>query len=517
MADKPEEIHIIMNSDAGRSFYNRLNENEIIHIDLFHEIAAVDVKKTAEYLKKNILASNWKELADYIDIQTGSGGGRLSGSLNYGMSESLKKDHMNHVHLAGLIPDDKLEIVFFLVEKVEEILQQQRVELRKVERIINEDGNTPLDLSPYYSDSDSYLRQNESKSNISEDKLFRQAVSLIEHFNSIKEVENIFDFLENKLSDDDLNSFKKKHGEMEYIFKHMEQNNLIEKISNRYFLTEDGVKLKNYFKITRKELELILKKSIKHFPKLNKFGNISKVYTAKKTGLLKKGPIIIDKNNNKDWIEELDINGTVKNALVRCFSEREHFNIDEQDFVFFKHIPKMNQDICLIIDASASMAGQRLRNAKFLAKHLILNSHRRLSVMAFQERDVRVCVPFTKNFSNLDAGLDEITSTGLTPLALAIEKGLSYMSVRPVKNPLIILITDGIPTVSLWTADPIKDAINAAAKIARKKIDFCCIGLQPNKDCLINITKAAKGKLFVVDELNRDVLLEVTRKSRQLL
>jgi magnesium chelatase subunit D len=128
-----------------------------------------------------------------------------------------------------------------------------------------------------------------------------------------------------------------------------------------------------------------------------------------------------------------------------------------------------------------------------------------------------VYVPFTRNFSTLDAGLNEIISTGLTPLALAIDKGISYMSSRLVKNPLIILITDGIPTVSLWTQDPIKDAINAASKIAKKNIDFCCIGLQPNKDCLINITKAAKGKLFVVDELNRDVLIDVTRESGQLL
>ena len=49
-------------------------------------------------------------------------------------------------------------------------------------------------------------------------------------------------------------------------------------------------------------------------------------------------------------------------------------------------MPKLQQDICLIIDASASMAGFRLRNAKYLAKHLILKRHIRISVMAFQEK-----------------------------------------------------------------------------------------------------------------------------------
>lgn len=513
---QPEEVHIIMNSDAGRVFYNRFNENEIIHIDLFHEIAAIDIKKAAEYLKKSMVESGLNNFIDYIDIQTGSGGGRLSGSLNYGLSESLVKDHLNHVHLAGLIPDDRLDMVFFLVDKVEEVLQLQNIELRKVEKIFNEIGSYPIDMSPYATNSDSNLRQNWS--NTYDNKIRREAAALIEHFNSIREIEDILDALSrSQVSGDNLYNLKKKYGDMDDIIKHMEQNNFIEKDSNCYCLTRDGIKLKDYFKVNRKELELMLKKFIKNLPKLKNNNGFHIVYSSNRTGLDNKGPLISETFNPANWIGELEINETVKNALTRCYCKKQRFSIDEQDLVSLKRNPKMSQDICLIIDASASMAGYRLRNAKFLAKHLVLNFHRRISVLAFQEREVKVYVPFTRNFSTLDAGLNEIISTGLTPLALAIDKGISYMSSRPVKNPLIILITDGIPTVSLWTQDPIKDAINAASKIAKKNIDFCCIGLQPNKDCLINITKAAKGKLFVVDELNRDVLIDVTRESGQLL
>lgn len=512
---RPEEIHIIMNLDAGKVFYNRVNENEIIHIDLFHEIAVIDVKNIAEYLKKAILGSKWMEFIDYIDIQTGSGGGRISGGLNYGTSESIKKSHMNHVHLAVLIQDQELEMVFFLVETVEELLQQNGIELRKVERIFNEIGNTPLDMSTYYTDSDSYLRQNSAE--VSKDRLRGEAHFLIEHFNGLKEIEEFINFLDGNLSADNIQNFKKRYFKADCVFNHLEEKGFIKKNSNSYFLTADGIKLKNYFKINRKELELMLKSSMKHFLKLNKIGKIDAERTANKTSVLKKGPMRTENLNRMDWIVELDISATVKNALVRCFNKKQRFNVDEKDFVSLKCVPKTNQDICLIIDASASMAGHRLRNAKLLAKHLILNSQRRLSVMAFQEREVKVYVPFTKSFSNLDAGLEEITSKGLTPLALAIEEALSYIRSRPVRNPLIILVTDGIPTVSLWTADPIKDAVSAAEKIARKKIDFCCIGLQPNKDCLISIAKAAKGKLFVLDELDLNVLLEATRQSGQLL
>ncbi|HHW03459.1 MAG TPA: VWA domain-containing protein [Thermoanaerobacterales bacterium] len=514
--NKPEEVHIIMNSDAGRIFYKRFNENEIMHIDLFHELAVFDVKKAADYLKKSMIEKNLNDFIDYIDIQTGSGGGRLSGSLNYGMSESLKKDHLNHVHLAGLIPDEKLDMVFFLVDKMEEALQQQNIELRKVEKIFNEMGNCPVDMSPYATDSDTQLRQNWSKT--SDDMIRQEVAALIEHFGSISEIEDVLDTLSrNKVSCDDVYGLKKKYGDIDDVIKRMEQNKFIERYSNSYYLTRYGIKLKEYIKINRKELELMLKKSIKNLPKVKNKRGLYLAYNSNRVEFARKGYIQTEIYNPNNWIVELDINETVKNAFIRCYFEKERFNIHEKDLVSLVHIPKMTQDICLIIDASASMAGNRLKNAKFLAKHLVLNAHRRVSVLAFQEKDVKVYVPFTRNFGILDKGLNDIISTGLTPLALALDKGISYMNSGSVKNPLMILITDGIPTVSLWTADPIKDAINAASKIARKNIGFCCIGLQPNKDCLINITKAAKGKLFIVDELNKDVLLDVTRKSGQLL
>ena len=48
-------------------------------------------------------------------------------------------------------------------------------------------------------------------------------------------------------------------------------------------------------------------------------------------------------------------------------------------------------------DASASMAGLDLE-MKYLAKYLILKRHIRISVMAFQEKEVNIYVPFTRNY-----------------------------------------------------------------------------------------------------------------------
>ena len=116
-SDYPGKVNIVVNADAGKVFYHRLAENEIIHIDLFHEITTFDLIQMTNFLKKSLIENSMGDLLDYIDIQTGSGGGKLTGSLNYGLTETLKKIHLNHVHLAALIPDYKKYTVILLVAK----------------------------------------------------------------------------------------------------------------------------------------------------------------------------------------------------------------------------------------------------------------------------------------------------------------------------------------------------------------------------------------------------------------
>jgi len=96
---------------------------------------------------------------DLIDMQTGSGGGRVSGSLNYGRKYSLRKAHYNHVHLAAMLPDNCLAVVFYIVSAIEEELTNQGIEIRKVERIFHLEGKGKADLSPYSSIFDSHLNE----------------------------------------------------------------------------------------------------------------------------------------------------------------------------------------------------------------------------------------------------------------------------------------------------------------------------------------------------------------------
>ena len=366
-----------------------------------------------------------------------------------------------------------------------------------------------MDLSPYMSISDSFLK-GEGKKGVYNRKNFENAVDLMEYLWSLKELEEILDSLSQK--GENINFLKRKYSDFESILEKLYEKNFLEKKEGKIVLNNNGEEFKKFIKGNYKELELILKRLIKNI-KITRSGASSK----ERREIHSKGVPFLTKINNKEWMEEIDIPETFKNAIVRSFYEKENFYIKKEDIVLNKRLGEKEQDICLIIDASASMNGSRLRSAKFLAKHILLNAKKRVAVLAFQDKEVKLFVPYTKNFTSLDSGVSSIVSSGLTPLALAIEKGFEYMTAKKLKNPLMILITDGIPTVPLWTNDPLKDAIKAAEKISRRKIDFFCIGLQPNKDCLSKISKAAKGKLYVVEELRKDALLYALIKSGKIL
>ena len=61
---------------------------------------------------------------------------------------------------SSLISDDELSSLL-IISSIEEALNNQNVELRKVEYIKHEIGNKNIDMSPYTTDSDSNLKQDQ--------------------------------------------------------------------------------------------------------------------------------------------------------------------------------------------------------------------------------------------------------------------------------------------------------------------------------------------------------------------
>ena len=132
---RPDEAQVKCAADAGQVFYHRSLVDEIVHIDIFHSLADVNHYAIAQASRRATEESSQETspsgrssaaLADFIDVQTATGGGRVTGSLKYGRKPSLQMAHRGHVHLAVLLPREASGLLYYLVRNAEQAIQWQR-------------------------------------------------------------------------------------------------------------------------------------------------------------------------------------------------------------------------------------------------------------------------------------------------------------------------------------------------------------------------------------------------------
>jgi len=172
-------------------------------------------------------------------------------------------------------------------------------------------------------------------------------------------------------------------------------------------------------------------------------------------------------------------------------------------------------DTLISIDCSGSMVGEKIRAVSYLAEHFLLTSREKVSLVTFQETASRVVTPFTKSYQKLQEGLRSLQPEGMTPLAKGIVESVELIKKKRARNPLMILITDGIPNFPLWTMDAQADALKAAEMIAEAKIRLVCIGVIPNEEFMRELARVSKGNLYIVDELDKNSLLDVVTHEWQ--
>ncbi|WP_425059503.1 hypothetical protein SCACP_00950 [Sporomusa carbonis] len=169
-AHSPEYVQILVNADAGQVFYQRQDSGAVYHLDVFHQCGALDHKAAARRVWQavqtyNTLVAGQRDLPDellinpdFIDIQTATGGGRITGTLLGGQKESLRRAHENHVHLALALVSGQLTGLFYIVAAVETAIISSGLEIRRNERIsCVESTDSQDDLSPYTEEGDSLL------------------------------------------------------------------------------------------------------------------------------------------------------------------------------------------------------------------------------------------------------------------------------------------------------------------------------------------------------------------------
>lgn len=523
---EPGTVRINTSSDAGQVFYNRRVRNEILHIDVFHQVAEVNHKMVAEVIKKVTLGGPNPDIANLIDVQTATGGGRVSGSLAYGTKLSLRKAHSNHVHIAAMLRDEQLELVFPIMGAVEEEIISEGLEIRKVETIRHLEGchRTPMDLSPYSSLFDSHLREGRAPGlepaweDLDYETKIEIAVNLADEFGGTEDLTKLIDVLDGNGNPGDGGPFTylaREYGDVEETLDRLVSIDIANRDSGRIGLTSKGRALREFLRVFRTEVEAGMRRLLR---KVNT--NPVSRYESTDSPRKQRRPASPRKSRRTKKIdgpglagEEIAVPETIQSAALRSFTQE--FRVAPEDIQVHEKRSTASPDICLLVDASASMVGKRIKAARQLVRHLSLVTDARVAVITFQERNVDVIIPPTRNRRAIAEGLSGIRPAGLTPLAAGISETLEFLRAKRMKNVALVLLTDGIPTMNKWTQDPSRDALTAAEEISRSGIGFICVGLQPNKEYLKKLVATAGGRLYIVDEFNREVLAELMREERR--
>lgn len=523
---KPEEVVVIKSSDAGQAFYQRKEPGEVFHLDVFHQCGLVDHRKVAAAVKKAVEKYNYQYSiwrlstlpnsitlvkTDLIDVQTATGGGRITGSLNFGCKLSLRRAHENHVHIAALIPPEHVSCLFYIVMAVEKAILVQELELRRNERIVSLAGDgAPADMSPYSDHSDSFLKDTSGKGKLQQDARHLQNMEdvndLTDLFDTVRDMREYMDKVEQQ-AEKGRGFFRRSPALDQDALDRLRGLGIVTQEGKELALTEYGKQFKTFLEIHEPEIEAQIRKTFRFLSPVVPRPGRSKLNLRAAGGTRgRRLPADEDYNGSR---QELAVAETVSAAARRTAAANDsELTISGTDIRQYIRHKRSSAAVCLVVDASASMIGQRLKAAKHLARHLLLATPDWVSIIVFQGEYAKVQLPFTRDYNRAEASLSQINAMGSTPLALGLRTCSQYLQQSGRRNPSIILITDGIPTIGDQSRDPMADSLEAAREIKAQGYGFTCFGLKPYRQYLTQLAEAAGGKVCVLDELEKRKLVE---------
>jgi len=523
----PEKVHVLQDVDAGQSFYQRTEAGRVCHIDVFHECGLVNHSLVAKNIKKALESYNLHYSintmvfrnplrpaveADFIDIQTGTGGGRITGSLTYGNKLSLKRAHENHIHIAAMIDDEHLACLFYIISAVEEAVTDSDLELRCNEQIVHIKGgnDSKSDISPYTDRSDSFLQEKKAKSSspaVKSQQFLQDSVVLTDSFDTIQDVKEMLTKVSNKSNKKELAKNFDVNGNIDQMLNSLSGMDIIKADGSKYRLTEYGQEFKNYLDVSMPEVQARLRQMFNSLKPVTRQQGRNKDTQKSAKGSV--GERVLQQFLEKERCGDLALSETIIAAAKRKIEDSEPaLRITESDLKLYIKKKQAKSEVLLLIDTSASMKGQRILAAKFLVRHLLLSTPDQIGVITFQDSQACVQVPFTRDYQEVESTLRRIKVGGATPLALGFKTCLNYLKEVRTHNPLVILLSDGVPTVAECSRDPIADALIYAKEIKTSGYGFMCIGLKPHRNYLTLLAEAAGGRTYLLDELEKQVLVK---------
>lgn len=531
------QIKVYTNRDAGKTYLDYVDLDQVVHIDVYHKQGEIDPRDVARaifwgmdqyFLERDPQLQYAEderfkmviEFANKITITTNQGKGLL-----YDLYQDVVKpftgedEGVDHVHILARLKREEYYLVYVIAETVEMVIRASDVKLAKVRNISH--GNQKQEEEsfggyiklPWMKLKGQNARQLPDQENVNQ-----LIMKLAEKFGGVEEIQEFMEnYSTNIFKRRGVDQQKKKWGEVEHYVEQLEELGLMKDGLMGRVLTKKGLQLKEYVINHQVELETEIRRNMRKAPTggAGRFKRIGKLEQKASTIEFTNRNKTIN-SPDKNWSGDLAVPETIIQAKKNSFLRGDnHFTITKEDLHYYDKKTYVPIDICLVIDASGSMAGDKRQAACYLAEHLLLTGKEKVAVVTFQERSSEVVVPFTHNQHILHKGLAKISPAGLTPLADGLMTAFNLIKNNRVRNPLMVLITDGIPNTPLWTFDAKADGLEAASRLKDSKIRFICIGVESNKQYLEKIAEKAGGVLYSVDDLNRDNLINIVRTEKK--
>lgn len=530
-------VKIVTNQDAGQELLEYIDPEMVVNLNVFHKPGILDPSAVALKI--------WSAIEDYITIEiprltaaddekleymteyamklqvSTRGGKGLVWDLASGKVEPIEAEQrgLNYVRVLGKLSSDKYGIILPIAEAVEAAISEAGLELGKVKRISHTRAKAKEKQESAASIPIPWRKFKNANYQLMKENQNQLVMKLAEKFGSVEDLEDFVETFSTKLFKRTAQyDQKRKWGDLDERTEQFKDLGLIKNTLLGPVLTKDGKELQQFLIKHKCELEAEMRRKIRQAPgrsgRYYKMGGSSQKMSSLE--FTNRNKTI--KLNSRSWTGDLAVPETVIQAKKASLMRNEgRLTIAKEDLFIYRKRSYVPVDICLLIDASGSMSGEKRQAACYLAEHLLLTGKEKVAVVTFQEMRGNVIVSFTRRQQDLIRGLNRIRPGGMTPLADGIVTAVDLISSSQAYNPTLVLITDGLPNYPLWSFDPEKDALEAATRIPKNKIRLICIGVEANRNFLERLAEVGQGKLFVVDDLTRSNLINIVKHEKRLM
>ncbi len=215
---------------------------------------------------------------------------------------------------------------------------------------------------------------------------------------------------------------------------------------------------------------------------------------------------------------DVAVDATLRAAAAR--SRRRPLDVEAADLRRRVREHRSPYSVCFVVDNSWSVHAERMvEKVKGVVFELLQDATRRgdkVSLVAFKGGipEGTVVLPPTPSCARARRRLEGIPLSGQTPLADALRRARLLLRGELVKHPntvpLVVVVSDGLPTVPLRLGgDAVADALAEARALRRARIG-CVVAEVPSTTagCAPVLATVAGGSCFPLEALAAGVVLD---------